>query len=115
MIYEEALIGVWEGDQATKLVGTEDPLDQYNYLEITNTEFILGSYSISIQRDGTEAKQIISEGQEHMNYKWLSATQILIDNHVYDIELSRKEMTLKNQRIELHFNKHRNKEQAKNR
>lgn len=53
---ETQFLGIWEADQASQKVGSEELLSQYNHWEITEENIILKSFYFEMQGDTTIQK-----------------------------------------------------------
>lgn len=98
------LLGVWESDQISQSVGSYEELAHYNYLEITETKINAKSFYLASIEGGTTQKKY-SEEDNSMNYQWKNEKEILVENSLFEIELKKNEMVLKNKNIEIHYNK----------
>lgn len=99
------LLGIWEADQASQRVGSEELLSQFNHWEITEENIILKSFNFEIQGDTTIQK--FSEKTRTLKYTWESNNQLQIDNQTFNIKLKKNEMNLINENIDIHFKRHK--------
>ncbi|QGQ96414.1 hypothetical protein EHS13_16750 [Paenibacillus psychroresistens] len=100
---ESQILGIWVSDQASQKVGSDEVLSQFNYLEIKEGNITLGNYVNEIKDDITVKN--ITKSDEKMKYEWRSKKKISINSSLYEIELKNDEMIIKNENIEIHYNK----------
>ncbi|OZB96186.1 hypothetical protein [Paenibacillus sp. XY044] len=102
--HKSSILGVWEADQATQQVGSDEELGYYNHLEITETHIRATSFNM-VAIEGGDTQKKFNERERNMNYAWKAENKILVEDALFDIEFMKKEMILKNDHIEIHFNK----------
>ncbi|MCR8656700.1 hypothetical protein NV377_05180 [Paenibacillus sp. T3-5-0-4] len=98
------LLGVWESDQVSETVGSDEELGHYNYLEVTETNINAKSFNL-VSIEGGSIQKKYNEEEKNMNYQWKAEKEILVEDSLFAIELNKDEMVLKNKDIEIHYYK----------
>ncbi|GIP18131.1 hypothetical protein J40TS1_37730 [Paenibacillus montaniterrae] len=100
------LLGVWESDQVSQIVGSDEELGQYNYLEVTETNIHAKTFNY-VSVEGGSSQRNFSEEEKNINYQWITEKQILLQDSLFEIELKKDQMVLKSKNIEIHYYKKR--------
>lgn len=102
-----SILGVWEADQVTQREGhdEEEFLLKYNQLEITETNIHAVSFPVLITSKGKSGQENIIEEKQDMKYEWKEKNKLLIEDSLYEIEIIKNEMIIKNEATEIHYNK----------
>lgn len=102
-----SILGVWEADQVTQREGhdEEEFLLKYNQLEITETNIHAVSFPVLITSSGKSGQENIIEEKQDMKYEWKEKNKLLIEDSLYEIEIIKNEMIIKNEATEIHYNK----------
>lgn len=98
------LLGVWESDQVSQTEGRDEELGHYNYLEITETSINVKTYNW-VSTEGGVHKKKYNEEEKNMNYQWKTEKEILVEDSLFEIDLMKDKMILKNKNIEIHYYK----------
>ncbi|WP_256761279.1 hypothetical protein [Cohnella sp. WQ 127256] len=100
---KDLLIGKWTSDFSSQREGTDEELSHFNYLEITETNIIFRSY-VDLNQDDSMVRQF-GETIKTTKYVFKPGNTIMIDDKFYEIGLKKHEMIIKNENIEIHYNK----------
>jgi hypothetical protein len=95
--------GTWVAVQASQAENANEEIGHYNKLYITSNEIDFRNSNIQIENDKTVKENLNAE--KKYKFEWISKDQLKIDNKIYDIELSKLEMTLRDDNIEIHIKK----------
>ncbi|WP_422660580.1 hypothetical protein ACK8P5_08890 [Paenibacillus sp. EC2-1] len=98
------ILGVWEGNQATQKVGSDE--EHFNYLEITDTTIHAKHFNMVAIESGIPQKKFNDETKD-MKYEWKSENEILIEDSLFEVELKKNEMILSNENIEINYSRQR--------
>ncbi|CAM3148610.1 hypothetical protein PASE110613_17835 [Paenibacillus sediminis] len=98
-------LGNWEADQASQQEGSNDLLGHFNYLKISSSNINLRNFHNEIGIESGETVKVFDEIDKNLAYEWKSKDQIIINNKLYEIEVSKRELIIKNDKIEIHYNK----------
>lgn len=98
------LLGVWESDQVSQKVGSDEELGHYNYLEVTEINIHAKTFNY-VSIEGGSVQREYNEEEKNMNYKWITEKQILVQDSLFEIEFKKDQMVLKNKNIEIHYYK----------
>jgi len=103
---KDLVVGNWASDVASQREGIDEEISHYNYLEVTKSYIKFKSYYIATQ-DNKTVKQF-NETNKSSNYELKPGNKIMIDDKVYEIKLRKNEMTIKNENVEIHYNREKN-------
>ncbi|MFC6333080.1 hypothetical protein ACFP56_10630 [Paenibacillus septentrionalis] len=98
------LLGAWEAEQVSQIVGSDDKLGHYNHLEVTENNVHAKTFNL-VSIEGGDLQKQYNEKEKNMNYQWRTEKEILIQDSLYEIELKRDKLVLKNKSIEIHYKK----------
>ncbi|MDQ6423656.1 hypothetical protein RB620_30040 [Paenibacillus sp. LHD-117] len=98
---KDVIQGSWVANQADQIVGTEEELTLYNFIEFSENEVTFRNFVYEIENEKTVRK--FSETNIKADYELNKENKITINDEVYEIELKKTEMTLKNENIEIHY------------
>ncbi|SDX08038.1 hypothetical protein [Paenibacillus sp. CF384] len=101
--HKSQILGNWISDQASQRAGSDEPLSHFNYLEVKEGQITLGNYVNEMKDDSTV--KLVKDSNATMTYEWKSDNEIVINNSIYEIELEHDEMILRNENVEIHYNK----------
>jgi len=101
--YKSQFLGDWEAKQASQQEGSNEILGHYNYLNVSSSNIILSTFHNEVEVDSGKTIKVFDNSDKNLTYEWKSKDQIIVDNKLYEIEVKKKELVIKNNAIEIHY------------
>lgn len=79
-------------------------LGSFNHLEIGSTHIHATTFNMA-STNGEETQKTFSYDSQDLAYEWTSKHRIEVEHIAYEVLLKKNEMMLKNDVIEIHYNK----------
>lgn len=101
--YKSQFLGAWEADQASQKAGSNELIGHFNYLNVSSSNINLRNFYYTNGDESGETVKAFEELDKNLAYEWKSKDQIIIDDKLYEIEVKKKELVIKNDKIEIHY------------
>ncbi|MDQ0165766.1 hypothetical protein [Bacillus horti] len=94
---EKKIVGYWVGESVSQVEGIveENELLEFNYLGVFKDEMILKYFYYTTQDD--QLVMVFGENEKRVGYELMEGNHIVINEKLYDIELNRSRMIIRNE------------------